>query len=319
MQGPPTRDNQVPAQTAIPDPSPAWIVGGIAGIVVNTGGPGGRLVVQFTRTNGPSTANSLPVPAVSGDQVIVYSSGPWQVGTPGLPTYHDQTRAPGAQAVNFATGTQSSQVIPVPDKKKAHGALMGLGWGFILPLGFLIARHLRFIFGQTKLFGLDTWFVFHVAFQWTGLILTTAGFAIGINDIGTNLYKSHRILGSSIMALGYFQPFNAHLRNAIGAHIEKGQPKSTMRIAWEYVHKNVGRAACIMAVAQIFMGFDILKYQYPDGLDAGYRHAYSVGVAVIGSLFLVFEFKRILFGVGGGGSAGAGPPAVATSTEMQRS
>jgi len=312
------QDETDPVGTAVENTNPSFIIGGKAGITVNVDGTG-YVTVQYSRildsVAGP--AGSPNVPAITGGNIIVYSSGPWDAGSGIRPAYHGPTNKPNTgQAINFQTGGQTTVDIPVPDKKKAHGALMGLGWGFILPIGFLVARHLRFLFGSAKLFGLDAWFIVHLCLQWTGLIITTAGFAIGLNDIGTNTFKSHRILGCSIMALGYFQPVNAHLRNAIGAHIEKGQPKSNMRIAWEYVHKNVGRTACIAAVAQIFMGFDILKNQAT--LDPGYRHAYSVGVAVIGSLFLVFEFKRILFGVGGGGPAQPVPATpVVGGTELQ--
>jgi len=57
----------------------------------------------------------------------------------------------------------------------------------------------------------------------------------------------------------------------------------------EYIHKNLGRFAVIMAVAQIQMGMDILP------VTTNYLNTYSAGVAVLGGICVAGELLRLLF------------------------
>lgn len=60
------------------------------------------------------------------------------------------------------------------DLKPAHGALMGIGWGVLLPLGVLLARLLREV-GDSKP---ALWFKIHRALQPFAFIITIVAFIL---------------------------------------------------------------------------------------------------------------------------------------------
>mmetsp|Transcript_11713 Transcript_11713/g.21339 ORF Transcript_11713/g.21339 Transcript_11713/m.21339 type:complete len:342 (+) Transcript_11713:52-1077(+) len=129
----------------------------------------------------------------------------------------------------------------------AHGTLMMLSWGFLLPLGVISARFLKH--RQPK----GYWFKLHRAIQCTGLLLAVAGFLIAITQFdvftaeGVNISKIHGTCGVITMALGILQPINAYFR----PHPE---PASEKRVLWEKLHKNSGRFALGLAFLTILLG-----------------------------------------------------------------
>ncbi|PNH11867.1 hypothetical protein TSOC_001249 [Tetrabaena socialis] len=58
-----------------------------------------------------------------------------------------------------------------------HGVLMAVAWGLLLPLGTLLPAH-RWILGDTKAGGKHVWFLLHLGFQWTGILVFVAGFVV---------------------------------------------------------------------------------------------------------------------------------------------
>ncbi len=87
---------------------------------------------------------------------------------------------------------------------RAHGWLMAVSWGFLIPLGMIIARTLK---DREPL-----WFHLHRACMMAGLALGLAGFVIAVTLFETDGNVYHRNLGIAVMALGLAQPLNAAIR-----------------------------------------------------------------------------------------------------------
>lgn len=81
------------------------------------------------------------------------------------------------------------------DTRKWHGALAGLGWGVLMPIGIALARY----FKRHDPF----WFYAHISVQGVGFVLGAAGIAMGLrlnDDVpGAN---SHQALGITILVFG---------------------------------------------------------------------------------------------------------------------
>jgi hypothetical protein len=68
--------------------------------------------------------------------------------------------------------------------------------------------------------------------------------------------KTHGTLGLTIMVVGFQQPLLAMLR----PHPPKdGERKESGRLMWEVAHKSLGYGALLLAICQIYGGFDVLR------------------------------------------------------------
>ncbi|TKW36232.1 hypothetical protein SEVIR_2G426900v4 [Setaria viridis] len=77
-------------------------------------------------------------------------------------------RSYASAAVDYATGVASNAGgAPSFDARKWHGAMAGLGWGALMPLGAALARY----FKRRDPF----WFYAHASVQGVGFVLGTAG------------------------------------------------------------------------------------------------------------------------------------------------
>jgi hypothetical protein len=143
-----------------------------------------------------------------------------------------------------AGGLPQCFTSPVPAWRAAHGVLMGLSWGFLLPVGALVAR-----FGKQKD---PLWFKVHRGVQAAGVLLALLGLVAALLMVATGhfLARPHAYIGLAAMALGLQQPVNAWLR----PHKAKGQPRSAKRMWWERWHKYSGRCAVALGLLNPFWG-----------------------------------------------------------------
>lgn len=165
-------------------------------------------------------------------------------------------------------------------KARVHGALMLIGWGWLLPSGVVVAKFFRH-----RPNGL--WFQIHRALQTIGLLCTIAGFVIAIRNFDVFQAKGeisyqHGVMGATTMALGMFQPINALLRPHAN---EEGQEQNSLRTAWEILHKGIGYGTILLAVATIGVGTTLLPK--PNDQRA-YQMAYGIGVGCCLLLLVAF-------------------------------
>ncbi|GBG27473.1 Cytochrome b561 and DOMON domain-containing protein At3g61750 [Hondaea fermentalgiana] len=171
---------------------------------------------------------------------------------------------------------------PIPAWRVAHFTLMGLGWGFFIPLGVFIAR-----------FGRDwdpLWFHLHRALNTLGIVAAVAGLIIAFLMVagGHFLARAHAVIGVVVMGLGLLQPLNALCRP------HKTDPTtglaSTGRKIWELAHKNMGRLALVLGFVNIFIGILFVQSaSTPAFIIYTLWFAFYVLATIV---FSVFKFQR---------------------------
>lgn len=175
----------------------------------------------------------------------------------------------GADSTLFTVGVESN----LRDMQVAHASLMLASWGFLLPLGAMIARFFKYRPN-------GSWYNIHRTCQVGGLVLAVIGWMIALRnfdvfaDIGYNNYR-HGVCGMATMVLGLLQPLNALIR----PHAPKeGETRTTMRLVWEVIHKGSGYMTLLLAAATIILGTTVL----PDSNDqTSFQIAYGALVAIL--------------------------------------
>jgi hypothetical protein len=125
-----------------------------------------------------------------------------------------------------------------------HGIFMVLAWGFFLPWGAFIARHMKH---REPL-----WFHLHRLFQVTGLLLAIAGIICAILSVQfDHVTFVHAIIGTAVMIIGIQQPMNAIIRCP---KPEEGERKTLRRAVWEFTHHFLGHGAIYLGLANICLG-----------------------------------------------------------------
>ncbi|PRW57965.1 cytochrome b561 and DOMON domain-containing protein [Chlorella sorokiniana] len=127
--------------------------------------------------------------------------------------------------------------------KAAHAWLGVIGWGVFVPIGIVVARSFKDTLPTT-------WFHLHRALVALGLLLGTislgTGFHLGGGWTTTSYDQSiHRDLGMACTVLGAAQLSSIVVRPGKG---------HKHRRAWELCHHWAGRAAAIIAIANIYWG-----------------------------------------------------------------
>lgn len=155
-------------------------------------------------------------------------------------------------------------------KARAHGALMLIGWGWLLPSGVIIAKFFRHRPNAL-------WYQIHRACQTIGLLCSIAGFIIAIRNFDVfgakgEITFQHGVMGATTMALGLFQPINALLRPHPN---EEGQETNIFRTIWEILHKGIGYGTLLLAVATIGVGTTLLPQETD---QRAYQMAYGIGI-----------------------------------------
>lgn len=172
---------------------------------------------------------------------IILAAGPLDASG-GLLQHSDR----GSSSVDLASGTSrgvQGESAHITHLKNAHGWLMAVGWGLLIPLGILVARH-----------GKDwdpLWFHLHRGVQILGLSCALSGFVIIFIAVkeatgsSVSIYTVHCRLGISAMILGLAQ---------LTALVFRPHKGTRLRPYWEFLHHWVGRAAAVVAAANIYEG-----------------------------------------------------------------
>lgn len=156
-----------------------------------------------------------------------------------------------------------------------HGRAMVLAWGFLLPIGVLVARYFKVPPGQDWPAKCDnkTWWHWHRVLQYAGVLVMTAGLAIVLSATAGKVpwRNPHTLIGWIIVILAWVQIASGHLRGSKGgpADDKKGAVRSTShwagdhydmtprRILFERAHKTLGYGLLLLSSVTIFLGLAI--------------------------------------------------------------
>lgn len=163
------------------------------------------------------------------------------------------TVPPAAQLLCESGAAQPWQV--------AHGSLMLLSWGFLLPTGVVCARYLKHRPG-------GFWFKIHKPLQIAGLVIAICGWSIALSQFDVFATKQgtgfiHGVVGMLVMTLGILQPINAFFRPHPA---EEGKPVSPWRHTWELLHKGSGYTAVLLGLVAILLGTTLVATKTAQGV-----------------------------------------------------
>ncbi|MED6172483.1 hypothetical protein PIB30_050529 [Stylosanthes scabra] len=162
-------------------------------------------------------------------------------------------------------------------RKNIHGILNVVSWGFLFPLGIVIARYMR-IFPCAD----PTWFYLHVGCQLSAYIIGVAGWITGLK-LGSQsegiVYTLHRNIGIAIFCLCTIQMFALFLRP---------NKDHKYRVFWNVYHHSFGYTIIILGIINIFKGFDILNP------EEKWKSSYIGVISVLAIIALFLESKTVL-------------------------
>ena len=166
--------------------------------------------------------------------------------------------APQEESVTL---TRTVAQLELPDWLVWHIALMMLSWGFLLPLGALMAISLRGPMGQkVGSSGKPVWLLAHVVCQLLGIGAMIAGFVVAFQNVITHFNGTHQTFGLAIFVIGIVQTVTGFVRPNVP---KAGEDKSTVRLVWETIHKWLtGRVVIVLAWTNIFMGVNLVRDFY---------------------------------------------------------
>ncbi|XP_010469118.1 PREDICTED: cytochrome b561 and DOMON domain-containing protein At3g61750-like [Camelina sativa] len=153
-----------------------------------------------------------------------------------------------------------------------------LGWGFLLPVGAILARYLRH---KDPL-----WYYLHIGLQFTGFIFGLAAVILGIqlyNRIHPNI-PAHRGIGIFLLVLSILQ---------VLAFFARPQKETKMRRYWNWYHHWIGRISLFFGAVNIVLGIRMAN-NGGDGWKIGYGFVLSLTLLA----FVVLEILRIRGSIG---------------------
>ncbi|GKU97812.1 hypothetical protein SLEP1_g10897 [Rubroshorea leprosula] len=200
---------------------------------------------------------------------LIYAVGPTAV-FPSAPSYTlTQHRNRVSTQINYFSGQTTSQ-SPSANLRKSHGILNMVGWGILMLIGGIVARH----FKQWD----PIWFYSHVAIQSLGFVLGLIGVICGfvLEDRLSAHVPTHKGLGIFILVLGCLQ---------VMAFLARPNKTSKVRKYWNWYHYSVGRILMVFAIANIFYGIHLGK--------EGHRWTagYAVVIALLFLIAIVLEIR----------------------------
>lgn len=152
--------------------------------------------------------------------------------------------------------------------KRNHGALAIAGWGVLLPIGAIVARHCK----QWD----PLWYNMHIGIQFLGFIIGTSAIVVG-NTLYNKLHADvqvHRSLGIFIFVIGILQ---------VTAYFIRPDKEFKYRVYWNWYHHWFGRLALFLASVNIVIGIRVA------GAGQAWKVAYGFNLAFILIIVIVLE------------------------------
>lgn len=153
-------------------------------------------------------------------------------------------------------------------KKRVHGVLMAISWGFLFPVGVTIARFMKHLD--------PLWFKLHRGIQILGFALTIIAFII-ILETGSHTEHAHMGIGITVVILTTIQVIVAIFRP------HKDAPR---RWLFNLFHWWNGRGLLVLALINCFIGLGILR------TSDGYKAALGTIWGTIALVYLVSSYLR---------------------------
>lgn len=136
-----------------------------------------------------------------------------------------------------------------------HGSFMIVSWIGAASIGIFMPRYFKQTWTNSKSFGKDVWFLWHISCMLTTWILTISAFVIIFIEIGEWRTSAHSILGTITTVLCFLMPIGAVLRPG---------PNATNRPLFNFLHQSFGNICYVLAILTIFYAVPKPGLQIPD-------------------------------------------------------
>ncbi|XP_050204848.1 cytochrome b561 and DOMON domain-containing protein At3g07570 [Mercurialis annua] len=200
---------------------------------------------------------------------LIYSVGPVGI-LPSAPSYQlTEHRDKVSTGLNYVTGESNNENVH-SELRKSHGMLNMLGWGILMIIGGIVARHCK----QWD----PIWFYAHVGIQSLGFILGISGVICGfvLEDRLSAHVSTHKGIGVFILALGCLQ---------VMAFLARPDKSSKVRKYWNWYHYTVGRILMVFAISNVFYGIHLGEK------GTGWNAGYGIVLAILFIISVVLEVR----------------------------
>ncbi|XP_065860008.1 cytochrome b561 and DOMON domain-containing protein At5g47530-like [Euphorbia lathyris] len=217
------------------------------------------------------------------DNSLIKTNQVWQEGPMSGTSFSMHSMSASNQrsvgTIDFSTGagagattTTRTAASSNTKKKNVHGVLNAVSWGFMMPVGIMLARYLK-AFKVTN----PAWFYLHGGCQLSAYIIGVAGWGTGMS-LGTRspgiTHSTHRILGITLFCFATLQVFALFMRP---------KPDHKYRIYWNIYHRTIGYATLVMSIVNIYKGLHILQ------ADHIWKKIYTAIIIVLALIAAVLE------------------------------
>ncbi|XP_060602320.1 putative ferric-chelate reductase 1 [Ruditapes philippinarum] len=187
-----------------------------------------------------------------------------------------------SQKVNF----QSHGIVrgsSLPLLTQTHGALMLIGWMWLVCLATIVARHFKQGFKNKEACGSKIWFQIHRTLTILTWLLTVASFILifVVVDGLTELAEVHSYLGITVMSASTIQ---------VAMGLLRPKPGSQMRTIFNWGHWFLGKSTIIIAAVTFFFAFNNEIIPQPQTYFANIVLGVYVGIQVLWELW--FEISK---------------------------
>ncbi len=157
-----------------------------------------------------------------------------------------------------------------------HVFFMGTAWTFLLPLAIVISRF-------AKRYHHPLWFKLHRGLSVLALGLIVGAWIVGMTLMSTDVSPPHLWVGTSAVFLAAIQPTIAWFRPS-AVH---GDKPSEDRREWFSIHAWVGRAAVLLGLSNVVIGFNLR------GIGGLWIIPVTLPLGLIGVTYCVCEWKGL--------------------------
>jgi hypothetical protein len=170
---------------------------------------------------------------------------------------------------------------------------MMISWGILLPVGTFLPR----FFKQSTVLAPPAWFKYHRLIQVLGVILSLAGYILGIKLVQDTEHKNatvdaHFGVGTTVFVLGWVIVFLGIIRP---------DKFASWRKIWFYLHVWLARIAVVLGFTNVFLGLKLVNTDpivstLSDSLNpTSWLTAYIVIFIVIVLTWITLEFQQGFF------------------------
>jgi DOMON domain len=280
---------------------------------------GGTTVLRFTKALAES--GELEISA-DGSNTFVYA-----VGSSNTFGYHaqrgsfavasltqcvvaGQTAPPATDDNGGVVVGDSASAVPSQSLWVAHGIMMFISWGILLPIGIGSSIIRRLVPGN------GTWFLLHRVANGLAFLLMTAAFGIAVYNVKANHFSTksrHKTIGLVIYIFSFLQVlggiFRPHLPHAQPpkqvepdveadneddekpAAVEETPKKSTKRVVFEVLHRTFGFGLLGLSWYQLYLGIGLMVNLYGSSYDLS-NAMWGVIGGISGLILVLFVYTK---------------------------